>query len=151
MFSNINRESNHFKVQRNKRTAVMTQQSKDPFEAAFEEQHDIEDSPPASPTATVSLAVDENAQTLQNHPTQEDDDAVVAIPRDREPPLAAAKTTTTSITPCVTVPNSSRAADEEEDEENMDVELSKFPSSADPLKMAKMQFCSCLLYILFFF
>ncbi|KAK9989544.1 hypothetical protein SO802_029783 [Lithocarpus litseifolius] len=36
-------------------------------------------------------------------------------------------------------PSKNKEEEEEEEEENMDVELSKLPSSADPAKMAKMQ------------
>ncbi|KAF3450119.1 hypothetical protein FNV43_RR06199 [Rhamnella rubrinervis] len=124
----------------------MKQQSKDPFEAAFEEQ---EDSPPDSP---VAAAVTDDVQTLQN-PTvtntlvdaQEDDDAVI-VPRDP----SSSSMATTSAPPMpgssrVRVPSASAAKtkdkddDEEEEEETMEVELSKFPSSGDPDKMAKMQ------------
>ena len=143
----------------------MKQQSKDPFEAAFEEQ---EDSPPDSPVAAAVVADD--VQTLQN-PTvtntladaQEDDDPVL-VPRD---PSSSSSMATTSaahmpVSSRVRVPSASAAKnkdkddDEEEEEETMEVELSKFPSSGDPDKMAKMQsvpflFCSssCFQIIIF--
>ncbi|XP_015867595.2 transcription initiation factor TFIID subunit 11 [Ziziphus jujuba] len=123
----------------------MKQQSKDPFEAAFEEQ---EDSPPESPAAA---GVAEDIQTLQ-HPAvsntvvdaQEDDDP---LPLSRDHPSSSMATTSAAPMPVSSrthAPSSvpapkNKEDDDEEEEENMEVELSKFPSSGDPDKMAKMQ------------
>ncbi|XP_021822172.1 transcription initiation factor TFIID subunit 11 [Prunus avium] len=128
----------------------MKQQSKDPFEAAFEEQ---EDSPPDSPAAPDA------ARTALD--TQEDDDPLLLPPGSKDPsssatPLAApppppptTAVTTARATPVATTaaPSTSARAtfkhnkddDDDEDEENMDVELGKFSATGDPDKMAKMQ------------
>lgn len=135
----------------------MKQQSKDPFEAAFEEQ---EDSPPESPAAAV---VAEDIQTLQNPAVantvvdaQEDDDP---LPLSRDPSSSMA-TTSAAPLPRTHARSLAPAAknkedDDEEEEENVEVELGKFPSSGDPDKMAKMQsvlflYCSssCYLFLL---
>ncbi|CAB4276873.1 unnamed protein product [Prunus armeniaca] len=127
----------------------MKQQSKDPFEAAFEEQ---EDSPPDSPVAPDA------ARTALD--TQEDDDPLLP-PGSKDPsssatplaapppPLPTTAVTTARTTPAATTaaPSTSARAtvkhnkddDDDEDEENMDVELGKFSATGDPDKMAKMQ------------
>ncbi|KAL6196894.1 hypothetical protein ACLB2K_032507 [Fragaria x ananassa] len=130
----------------------MRQQSKDPFEAAFEEQ---DDSPPDSPAAVdaIRAALDEDYDE--------------GLPPEEPPPssstpstsTAAAPTTATvvaTVTPATKTltkkssakPPIPRAAkqsqqnkeeDDDEDEDNVDVELGKYPATGDPVKMAKMQ------------
>lgn len=132
----------------------MKQQSKDPFEAAFEEQ---EDSPPDSPVAAAVVADDVQTRnpTVTNTLFDAQEDDSLLVPRDPSSSSSMATTSTAHmpITSRVRVPSASAAKnkdkddDEEEEEENMEVELSKFPSSGDPDKMAKMQsvpllFCS---------
>ncbi|EEF29673.1 Transcription initiation factor TFIID subunit, putative [Ricinus communis] len=90
-------------------------QSKDPFEAAYEEQ---EETPPESPLGADELLDSQTAATTAQDPDaavlQEDDDIGSSG-------------------------GGSREEFDEEEEENVDVELAKFPSTADPDKMAKMQ------------
>lgn len=130
----------------------MKQQSKDPFEAAFEEQ---EDSPPDSPAAVdaIRAALDEDYD--EGLPPED--------PSSSSTPLAPAATTTTTIatvtptTKTITkkatakpTPAPARATlkqshqskedDDDEDEDNVDVELGKYPATGDPVKMAKMQY-----------
>ncbi|TYK19451.1 transcription initiation factor TFIID subunit 11 [Cucumis melo var. makuwa] len=114
-------------------------QSKDPFEAAFEEQ---EESPPNSPSAADDLEI---PTTVAPVPA----DAFDLQDGDDDP--KSASVATHSVTPVSTtsmfVSSSSHVSaapktkedDEEEEEENVEVELAKFPSSGDPDKMAKMQ------------
>ncbi|KOM58704.1 hypothetical protein LR48_Vigan11g173800 [Vigna angularis] len=99
-------------------------QSKDPFEAAFEE------SPPESPTEI-------EADTIHNHShnhnhNQNPIPSPSVLPLNPGPPQKAS----------TVVKNKDKDKDDEEEEEedNMDVELSKLPSTGDPHKMAKMQF-----------
>ena len=102
---------------------LMKQQSKDPFEAAFEEQDDEDDDADA-----VAVAV---------APSHEDHDP----DRDREPIPSSSSMATPIVAPpppMITM-KKKREDDEEEEEENMEVELDKFPSASDPHKMAKMQ------------
>ncbi|BAT96744.1 Transcription initiation factor TFIID subunit 11 TBP-associated factor [Vigna angularis] len=98
-------------------------QSKDPFEAAFEE------SPPESPTEI-------EADTIHNHShnhnhNQNPIPSPSVLPLNPGPPQKAS----------TVVKNKDKDKDDEEEEEedNMDVELSKLPSTGDPHKMAKMQ------------
>ncbi|KAJ9168440.1 hypothetical protein P3X46_019964 [Hevea brasiliensis] len=105
-------------------------QSKDPFEAAYEEQ---EETPPDSPVGPDELDTQAPAASQDPSVVPEDDDigssgVHPADPSTSTPVLAAAR-------------SKPKNKDDEDDEEedNMEVELSKFPSSADPDKMAKMQ------------
>lgn len=100
-------------------------QSKDPFEAALEEQ---EESPPESPIGQEEL---EGTQTHASSAGLDDDfETSNAVMAPRE----------SGISKNVAAAAKNKEDDDEDDEENMDVELSsKFPSSADPTKMAKMQ------------
>lgn len=120
----------------------MKQQSKDPFEAAFEEQ---EESPPDSPVAAV---VADDVRTPQNPAVTitlvdaQEDDGPLLVPGD--PSLATTSAAPMTVSsrghvPSATAPAKNKDDDDEEEEENMEVELSKFPSSGDPDKMAKMQ------------
>lgn len=114
-------------------------QSKDPFEAAFEEQ---EESPPNSPSAADDLEVPTNVAPVPA-------DAFDLQDGDDDPKSAAVAThsATPATTASMFVSSSSNVSaapktkedDEEEEEENVEVELAKFPSSGDPDKMAKMQ------------
>ncbi|PRQ30213.1 putative transcription factor Hap3/NF-YB family [Rosa chinensis] len=132
----------------------MKQQSKDPFEAAFEEQ---DDSPPDSPAAfdAIRAALDEDYD--EGLPPEDP-------PSSSTPSTAAAAATTTTTTVATVTPatktltkkssakptpaSSARATkqsqqnkeeDDDEDEDNVDVELGKYPATGDPVKMAKMQ------------
>lgn len=97
-------------------------QSKDPFEAAFEE------SPPESPIET-----------------EPDPDASTENPNSTHSSLPQSTLTHEEEPNHIKTPNSNNTItkhkDEEDDEEedNMDVELAKFPTAGDPHKMAKMQ------------
>ncbi|OMO94229.1 TAFII28-like protein [Corchorus capsularis] len=125
--------------------------SKDPFEAALEEQ---EDSPPDSPIAQDELDTQTPIQTQNQAPAGrnilfDDDDydepsTDVTNPShpssDSTPMLLSANVNanvSAGTTAAATTKN--KEYDDDEEEENVDVELSKFPSSADPTKMAKMQ------------
>ncbi|KAK6247847.1 hypothetical protein QUC31_019412 [Theobroma cacao] len=115
-------------------------QSKDPFEAALEEQ---EESPPDSPIGQDEL----DSQTPTGHHTLVDDDDYDEIGANtNNPSHPSSNSTPMLLTPSVNASVASAAAasknkeyDDDEEEENVDVELGKFPSSADPAKMAKMQ------------
>ncbi|XP_062160616.1 transcription initiation factor TFIID subunit 11 [Alnus glutinosa] len=103
----------------------MKQVSKDPFEAAFEEQ---EDSP--------AVAVDGQQDDV--------DDDYDGIEIAAAGPSTSTSTSTAPTPPVSVAKSNAKSKDddqEEEEEENMDVELSKLPSAAesDPDKMAKMQ------------
>ncbi|XP_009594063.1 transcription initiation factor TFIID subunit 11 [Nicotiana tabacum] len=104
--------------------------SKDPFEAAIEEQ---EGSPPESP---VGLDENENEdQAALNVSVHGDDDANIN---------AGTENRLISVTAPISVGTAgpsgkTKEEDEEEEEENMDVELGKFASSSDPDKVVKMQ------------
>ncbi|KAG5041868.1 hypothetical protein AAZX31_03G001700 [Glycine max] len=96
-------------------------QSKDPFEAAFEE------SPPESPTATETEAETQN-------PTPP--------PPPPPPPSSFSGVAVVALNPQQPQNQKVKNKDneeEEEEEDNMDVELAKLPSTGDPHKMAKMQ------------
>ncbi|ESW06568.1 hypothetical protein PHAVU_010G058500 [Phaseolus vulgaris] len=100
-------------------------QSKDPFEAAFEE------SPPESPTETEADSIHNHSHN-HNH-NQNPIPSPSLLPLNPGPPQKAS----------AVVKNKDKDKDkddeEEEEEDNMDVELSKLPSTGDPHKMAKMQ------------
>lgn len=104
-------------------------QSKDPFEAALEEE---EESPAGSPVAGEEL----QAQTPAGQDItsgQEDDDVGSAMNNSSDPSASTRFSVSTARV------GKTKDEDDEEEEENMDVEFGKFPSSADPTKMAKMQ------------
>ncbi|KAJ6703293.1 TAFII28-LIKE PROTEIN-RELATED [Salix viminalis] len=116
-------------------------QSKDPFEAAYVEQ---EESPPESPIArddydtqpsNAAAATPADSQGAVDN--QDDDDfggggSDSVHPSDNpstsRPMLGSARSR-----------GKNKEDEEEEEEDNMDVELSKLASTADPDKMAKMQ------------
>lgn len=110
-------------------------QSKDPFEAAFEEQ---EDSPPGSP-ADAFETQNPNSVVAQGTVADQEDDISGGngkkVATQFTPPASAAGTSSGPNTTAI----KNKDDDDEEEEENMDVELGKFPSSGDPDKMAKMQ------------
>ncbi|GLT41793.1 hypothetical protein SLA2020_158350 [Shorea laevis] len=107
-------------------------QSKDPFEAAQEEQ---DDSPPESPVAADELETQTPAG--QDVLTGGDDDEIgAAVNNPSEPSTSAPKLASTGANASA---GKHKDDEEEEEEENMEVELGKFPSSSDPTKMAKMQ------------
>lgn len=130
----------------------MKQQSKDPFEAAFEEQ---EDSPPDSPAAVdaIRAALDEDYD--EGLPPEDPSSSSTPL----APAAATATTTVATVTPttktitrkATTKPtpaparatlkqsHQSKEDDDDEDEDNVDVELGKYPATGDPVKMAKMQ------------
>ncbi|KEH16835.1 hTAFII28-like motif protein, partial [Medicago truncatula] len=95
-------------------------QSKDPFEAAFEE------SPPDSPTETEPEPVNPNSNSLISQPSQIHEQQHLHV-----------KNTISNDTKNNSN-NKDDEEDEEEDEDNMDVELAKFRAVGDPHKMAKM-------------
>ncbi|XP_020208917.1 transcription initiation factor TFIID subunit 11 [Cajanus cajan] len=96
-------------------------QSKDPFEAAFEE------SPPESPVETEAEA---EAET-QNPPSSSS-----APPLPQPQKVSATKNKDKEKDKDK---DKEKDEEEEEEEDNMDVELAKLPSAGDPHKMAKMQ------------
>ncbi|CAK7335972.1 unnamed protein product [Dovyalis caffra] len=116
-------------------------QSKDPFEAAYVEQ---EESPPESPIAQDDY--DTQASNAAAGAADDSQGAFVAQdgedlgsggghfvhpsdhPSTSRPVLGSARTKAKN-----------KDDDDEEEEDNMDVELSKLASTADPDKMAKMQ------------
>ncbi|KAF5733591.1 transcription initiation factor TFIID subunit 11 [Tripterygium wilfordii] len=102
-------------------------QSKDPFEAAYDEQ---EESPPESPIAQEGSEAQTGGVGAAAHGREDDDDTRGAHRPNisTSAPRAIASTSTKN-----------KEDDDEEEEENVEVELSKFPSSADPTKMARMQ------------
>lgn len=106
----------------------MKQASKDPFEAAFEEQED-----------SAAVAVD-----CQQDDVDDDYDGIeIAVPSSAAGPSTSTPTSAAPVAPVSVAKSNAKSKDddqEEEEEENMDVELSKLPSAADPAKMAKMQY-----------
>ncbi|KAK1424945.1 hypothetical protein QVD17_20286 [Tagetes erecta] len=103
-------------------------QSKDPFEAAFEE---IDDSPPDTPythndteaqTPALQLPINSQRYDVENN--------INSLNQSR----TRVKLASTSA-----ANKNKEDDDDEEEEENMDVELGKFSSTGDPDKMAKMQ------------
>jgi transcription initiation factor TFIID subunit 11 len=122
------------RVRVRERDERMKQVSKDPFEAAFEEQ---EDSP--------AVAVDG-----QQDDVEEDYDGIeVAIPSSAAGPSTSTSTSTAPIAPVSVAKSNPKSKYDDQEEENMDVELSKLPSAADPAKMAKMQYVLLLTSFLF--
>ncbi|XP_052107647.1 transcription initiation factor TFIID subunit 11 isoform X1 [Arachis duranensis] len=128
-------------------------QSKDPFEAAFEEQ---EDSPPESPADTAVDALQNPNSSIVAHNSQSQPQDQLQLPHDDNakkgasqftPLSGSGRTNASSSGPFTATTGAggsgtgmkSKEEEEEEEEENMDVELGKFPSSGDPDKMAKMQ------------
>ncbi|CAN4124973.1 unnamed protein product [Withania somnifera] len=104
--------------------------SKDPFEAAIEEE---EGSPAESP-----VGLDENEtedQAALNGSVHGGDDANINPGPDN-----CLTSSTVPISVGTAGPSSKiKEEDEEEEEENMDVQLGKFSSSSDPDKVVKMQ------------
>lgn len=99
-------------------------QSKDPFEAAFEEQ---EESPPDSPIAPDNTETHTPA-ALHIANGQEDDDS--------NTPKQSTSTIVSALEVTVSRPaGKAKEEDEEEEEDNMDGELEKFPASGDRDKM----------------
>ncbi|XP_060214990.1 transcription initiation factor TFIID subunit 11-like isoform X1 [Lycium barbarum] len=96
--------------------------SKDPFEAALEEQ---DDSPPESPVGT-----DENEGQ-----DQAAGDDVNTTSREKPSTSKAASVSVGTAGPI----SKPKEEDEEEEDENMDVQLGKLSSSSDPDKLEKMQ------------
>lgn len=112
-------------------------QSKDPFEAAFEEQ---DDSPPESPvdafeTQNPSAVVAQGTLAGQEDDISNSNGAKSAV---QFAPAVKLLSAGTSSGPTANA-TKNKDEDDEEEEDNMDVELGKFPSSGDPDKMAKMQ------------
>lgn len=109
----------------------MKQVSKDPFEAAFEEEED------ESPAVAVDAP-------QQDDDDDYDEDGIDIQSSAADPSTSTAAPTSTPRIAAVSVAKShAKNKDddqEEEEEDNMDVELSKLPSAADPAKMAKMQY-----------
>ncbi|KAF5742400.1 hypothetical protein HS088_TW09G00448 [Tripterygium wilfordii] len=102
-------------------------QSKDPFEAAYEEQ---EESPPESPIAQEGSEAQTGGVGAAPYGQQDDDTGGARWPN-------ASKSTPMAI---ASISTKNKEDYDEEEEENMEVELSKFPSSVDPSKMARMQY-----------
>ncbi|MCE3215112.1 hypothetical protein HAX54_000895 [Datura stramonium] len=103
--------------------------SKDPFEAAFEEQ---DDSPPESP-----VGIDENEgqdQAAVGVNVHGGDD----VNTDSHEKPSTSKATSVSVGTAGPI-SKPKEEDEEEEEESMDVQLGKLSSSSDPDKLAKMQ------------
>ncbi|KAB2062891.1 hypothetical protein ES319_A10G181600v1 [Gossypium barbadense] len=122
-------------------------QSKDPFEAALEEQ---EESLPNSPVGEDELNSqtpnEPQNQTNGGHNLLVDDDDYDEIGPNVKNSSHPSSTSTSKLHSTIVNANVATGAttknkeyDDDEEEENMEVELSKFPSSADPTKMAKMQ------------
>lgn len=120
-------------------------QSKDPFEVAFEELD--EESPPDSPlppdgfetqtqihAQSESAAEEEQLAIDSNH--KED---VVDIVENTNTPFVNTKPSKYRAHAAPSVTGKMKEEDDEEEEENMDVELGKLSSTADPHKKAKMQ------------
>ncbi|CAI8601952.1 unnamed protein product [Vicia faba] len=97
-------------------------QSKDPFEAAFEE------SPPESPIETEQDP-DADAEIPPSN------SLISQTPHTREED-SQFKNTNSSNNATIA---KNKDDDDDEEEDNMDVELAKFPTAGDPHKMAKMQ------------
>ncbi|KAF8049848.1 hypothetical protein N665_2110s0007 [Sinapis alba] len=96
--------------------------SKDPFEAAIEEEQ--EESPPESPEGGGDGG-DEGRLETEQAPEESERD-VVGVRRQPKKFKSS-------------VEAKNKDEDEEEEEENMEAELTKYPTTADPAKMAKMQ------------
>ncbi|CAL0316168.1 unnamed protein product [Lupinus luteus] len=109
--------------------------SKDPFEAAFDEQ---EDSPPESP-AKDSEVQNPDSVAAEVIVVDLEDDFSVGNGKKAANQFAPASAAGTSSGPVVTATKNKDDDEEEEEEENMEVELGKFPPGGDPDKMTKMQ------------
>ncbi|KAK8543332.1 hypothetical protein V6N12_015890 [Hibiscus sabdariffa] len=122
-------------------------QSKDPFEAALEEQEESPPDPVGEDELNSHTPNEAQNQTegAQNILVDDDDDYDGLGSTIKNPSHPSSSSTpklhSTSVNASVTaaVNNKNKEYDDDEEEENVDVELSKFPSSADPTKMAKMQ------------
>ncbi|KAK7270258.1 hypothetical protein RIF29_23271 [Crotalaria pallida] len=111
--------------------------SRDPFEAAFEEQ---EDSQPESPAKDFELQNPNSVAAQGNLADQEDDDFSGGKGKKPATLFTPASAAGTSRGPVATAnKNKDDDDDDDDEEENMDVELGKVPSSGDPDKMTKMQ------------
>ncbi|XP_074281872.1 transcription initiation factor TFIID subunit 11 [Silene latifolia] len=107
--------------------------SKDPFEAAFEEQ---EESPPESPATAANveenqLGVGPSSNEENHQPEDVFSDPNVPSSSTR-PPLARTLQLNNNKT-------KDEDGDDEDEDEQMDVAMGKFPPSGDPDKLAKMQ------------
>uniref|UniRef100_M4DWN3 DUF1639 domain-containing protein n=1 Tax=Brassica campestris TaxID=3711 RepID=M4DWN3_BRACM len=103
--------------------------SKDPFEAAIEEEQ--EESPQESPVSYGGVGGGGN------------DDGLVEIdqtPEESERDVSVRRQNKKSKTSSIIAEAKSKDEDEEEEEENMEAELTKYPTTADPAKMATMQY-----------
>ncbi|KAL9240390.1 hypothetical protein vseg_014615 [Gypsophila vaccaria] len=107
--------------------------SKDPFEAAFEEQ---EESPPESPAAAA--ANDEDNQ-VGGVSVNEDNHQTEDVVNDPNVPSSSAGPSLAGTSQINRNKVKDEDADEDDEEEHMDVEMSKYPSTGDPDKLAKMQ------------
>ncbi|XP_038904708.1 transcription initiation factor TFIID subunit 11 isoform X2 [Benincasa hispida] len=125
----------------NQRYFTRMKQSKDPFEAAFEEQ---EESPPNSPSAVDDLEIPTNvapatADAFDLQDAGDDDSKSAAVATHSAAPASSTSMFVSSSSNVSAAPKT-KEDDDEEEEENVEVELAKFPSSGDPDKnMAKMQ------------
>ncbi|XWS71101.1 hypothetical protein CRYUN_Cryun03dG0108900 [Craigia yunnanensis] len=121
-------------------------QSKDPFEAALEEQ---EESPPDSPIGQDELNSQTPIETLSQNAgghnilvDDDDYDTGTNINNPSHPSPSSTPmffSTSVNVVAAAAATTKNKEDDDDEEEENVDVELGKFPSSADPSKMAKMQ------------
>ncbi|KAK9724484.1 hypothetical protein RND81_05G076100 [Saponaria officinalis] len=107
--------------------------SKDPFEAAFEEQ---EESPPESPVAAANDDDNQIGGVSVNEDNHQPEDVVndPNVPSSSAGPSLAGTTSQINRNKI-----KDEDADEEDEEEQMDVEMGKFPTTGDPDKLAKMQ------------
>ncbi|KAF5944725.1 hypothetical protein HYC85_018802 [Camellia sinensis] len=119
-------------------------QSKDPFEVAFEELD--EESPPDSPlppdgieTQTQIHAHESAAEEEQIAIDSNDKEDVVDIVENTNTPSVNTKPSKYRAHAGPSVTGKMKEEDDEEEEENMDIELGKLSSTADPHKKAKMQ------------
>ncbi|XP_062116222.1 transcription initiation factor TFIID subunit 11 [Humulus lupulus] len=109
------------------------QQSKDPFEAAFEEEQEQDQDEDEEDLGGAGAG----ASGATTAVPRDDDDRDRDGDRDRNrEPSSSSMALTTAPPP---LPRKKREDDDEEEEENVEVELEKFPSASDPHKMAKMQ------------
>ncbi|GAB4840827.1 hypothetical protein Ancab_021587 [Ancistrocladus abbreviatus] len=106
-------------------------QSKDPFEAAFEEQ---EEALPDSPFAANDTEAGTPAASGTVNQPEDDGMDVIVLPK-----IASTSAARSALARTALPNNKTKEDDDEEEEDNMDVELGKLPSSSDPDKMAKMQ------------
>jgi len=115
-------------------------QSKDPFEAAFEE------SPPESPIETEpdpDASIENPNSTYSSLPqstlTHEEDNTQIKTPNSNNTITNKSNN------------NNNKDDEDDEEEDNMDVELAKFPTAGDPHKMAKMQLVLTFFFSLCYF